>query len=260
MSARDSPRVTTEPPLRAEALHDLRREFDAELLKALYRDVLAPAFEPDELETMEALIPRLQGERKPDAFAMVLCDDDGSVLAGLVAELDRDRVMLLSYLAVRDDLRGRGIGGFLLDRVARSWYEDKGVLLALGEVHDPRVWSSQEGEAARRRLRLYERHGAELLDMPFVQPALRPDAHRVPGFLVLAFHVDPSILMRSGDRSGVPAGLLSWFVRRYYASAEGVREPDDDPQLSAILTAIERDDVVELIPVMEYERVPQLSL
>ena len=239
--------------MEAVTVRELHRDFDPELLARLYRDVLEPAFPRAELERMEPLASRLAAPGEPVSLAAVALGPADEVVGGLVADLDRDsQVLLISYLAVRSDLRGQGIGTLLMRDVASRWY-DEGVLLAVAEVHDPRHWPDRS-DMPVARLRLFERLGARALATPFVQPALHGDAERVPGFLLLALHVDPSVRLREGDKEGIPATLLARFVRRYYADAEGPA-PSPDPELASLLARIEQGELVELLPVSEYERV-----
>jgi GNAT superfamily N-acetyltransferase len=235
-------------------VRELHRDFDRQLLVRLYREVLEPAFAPEELEGIESLASRLTRPGEPGSLVAVALGPDGDVVGGLVADHDRDcRVLLLSYLAVRPDLRGQGIGSRLMRDVVPAWYEARQVLLTLAEVHDPRHWSDR-GDMAVARLRLSERLGARALATRFVQPSLHGDRERVRGFLLLALHVDPSIRLRDGDKEGIPASLLARFVRRYYDDAEGpVSSPD--PELASLLARIEQDDLMQLVPLSEYERV-----
>jgi GNAT superfamily N-acetyltransferase len=218
--------------------------------------VLAVSFSADELDDEKVFA---DGVRDGGTLASVALGADGSVLGGAVAEVYADeRVLLLAYLAVRPDLRGRGIGTRLMEHVAPRWYARPDVLLAVAEVHDPRPWANVDGEDPVARLGLYERMGARVLGVPFVQPALGPDRARVPGFLLLAFHVDPSVELRENGGSAIGADLVGRFVRRYYELAEG--EPDPaDAQLSALLARIEERPTIALLPISEYESVPLLE-
>ncbi|HET9507425.1 MAG TPA: hypothetical protein VFO81_05735, partial [Gaiellaceae bacterium] len=146
----------------------------------------------------------------------------------------------------------------LMEQVASRWYAHTAVRLAVAEVHDPRAWSGVEGDAPLRRLRLYERLGARVLAVPFVQPALSAEQARVPGFLLLAFHVDPSVELARDSRSAVRSGLVGRFVRRYFESVEGARAPYD-PQLAQLLEQIEEHSSIRLLPIGEYDRVPPLA-
>jgi GNAT superfamily N-acetyltransferase len=243
-------------PAQPVALRDLGVD-DVELLGRLHRDVLAVSFSPDELEDAQELARGLRGEGDTEMLATVALGRDGVVLGGAVAEVYADEhVLLLSYLSVRAELRGRGIGTMLMEHVAPRWYGHPAVRLAVAEVHDPRRWRSEEHDTSLSRLRLFERLGARLLAVPFVQPALGSGRERVPGFLLLSFHADPSI--QSDDGRAVRADIVGRFVRRYFEAAEGIRAPYD-AQLTRLLERIEAHPEIPLLPVAEYRRVPPLA-
>ena len=238
------------------AFRDLDVDRDDDLVDRLYRDVLAVSFSSDELDDAEVFA---QGTREGGTLASVALGADGSVLGGVVGEVFADeRVLLLAYLAVRPNVRSRGIGTRLMEHVAPRWYTRPDVLLAVAEVHDPRPWANVDGEDPLARLRLYERMGARVLGVPFVQPALGPGRARVPGFLLLAFHVDPSLELQDEGGSAIGSEIVSRFVRRYYEIAEGEPDPADS-ELNALLARIEERAAIPLLPIAEYERVPLLA-
>lgn len=240
-------------------LRDLRRDFDRELLDRFHREVLAESFHHDELESAESLAAGLQAD-EPRMLASIALGPGDEVLGGVIAEsYPESAVLLMAYLAVRPNIRRRGIGTELMRRVASEWYADEHVLLAVGEVHDPRRWTEVDGEHAVARLRLYERLGAQLLGIPFVQPAIEHGGERVRGFLLVAFHVDEGIVVDRDGTRGIPADRVAGFVRQYYDAAEGAREPYD-PELTRLLERIERDDVVALLPLGEYAAVADLEM
>jgi GNAT superfamily N-acetyltransferase len=228
-------------------IRDLGRDFDPELFARFHREVLAPTFTADELESAVAMEEGVRG----GSPALVAVSDGGEVAGGLVAERYPPGVLLVGYLAVREELRGGGIGRRLVERLRAECEADAGVRLAVGEVHDPRHWGDGGGaERPLDRLRFFEGAGARVLDAPFVQPALRPGSPRVPGFLLLALYADRAF---EAERS-VPSELLAGFVRDYYGATEGA-EPPYDAELEALLGRIERDGTVGLLPVADYERV-----
>ena len=145
-----------------------------------------------------------------------------------------------------------------MEHIAPRWYAHPAVLLAVAEVHDPRPWSGVAGDDPLGRLRLYERLGARLLGVPFIQPALGPNGARVPGFLLLAFHVDPSVEVEHDGESAVHSDIVGRFVRRYYETAEGITAPYDS-QLAELLRRIEDHATIRLLPLAEYERVALLA-
>jgi GNAT superfamily N-acetyltransferase len=246
-------------PTEVVALRDLDVDPDVELIEPFYRDVLAVAFSHDELGDFDAFAAGVRGEGVAQVLASVALGRDGDVLGGVVGEVYApEQVLLLAYLAVRPDLRGRGIGTMLMEHVAPRWYAHPSVRVALAEVHDPRRWSGVVGEDPLSRLRLYERLGARVLGVPFVQPALGPESARVPGFLLLAFHVDPSVEVEHDGESAVRSDLVGRFVRSYYEAAEGITAPYDS-QLAELLRRIDDHATIRLLPLAEYERVALLT-
>ena len=240
------------------AFRDLDVDPDPELLDRFHREVLAVSFSPDELDDAAAMQRRLRGDADSRLLASVALGPGDAVLGGIAAEVYADEgVLLLAYLAVRPDLRGRGVGAALVEHAGRRWFDDPAVRLALGEVHDPRVWPEQADEHPGRRLRFYGRFDARVLGVPFVQPALRAGRPRIRGFLLLAFHVDPSVEVRRDGDSAVCSEIVSRFVRRYYEVSEGA-EPPHDAELARMLALIDEQPAIPLLPVADFERVPLL--
>jgi GNAT superfamily N-acetyltransferase len=238
-------------------LRDLRRHFDRDLVDRFYREVLAKSFFRDELESAEYLAAGLQADEEPRVLASIALGSGDEVLGGVVAECYTESgVLLIAYVAVRPNVRRRGIGAQLMRRAATEWYADEHVLLAVCEVHDPRHWSEADGEDSFARLRFFERLGAQLLAIPFLQPAIENGGERVRGFLLIALHVDERIVVERDGRRGIAADRMARFVRQYYEAAEGAREPYD-PELARLLARIERDDIVALLPLGKYAAVPE---
>jgi len=241
------------------AFRDLDVDHDEELVGRFHHDILAVSFAPDELEDVATLARGLRGKGDLDVLASVALDGNDAVLGGVVGEVYvRGSVLLLAYLAVRPDLRGRGIGTVLMERVAPLWYARPAVRLAVAEVHDPRAWSQVAGDDPARRLRLYERLGARLLAVPFVQPTVGAGRARVPGFLLVAFHVDPNIEVKLDGGTAVSSDIVGAFVRQYFGKAESVTAPYD-AQLTELLGRISEHPAIPLLPVSEYDRIPLLA-
>ncbi len=240
-------------------IRNLASERDDGLLRQFHRDVLEPSFDPDELASVGWIAEGLRGEGETDVLAHVALGPDGEVQGGIVAEIYREcGVLLIGYLAVRPDLRGRGIGTLLMREVAPRFYEDPRVVLAVGEVHDPRAWSGIAGEEPLARLRFFERVGGRVLGVPFIQPALWEGGARVPGFLLLVFHADPSVCIERDGRTSISAVLVESFVRGYFESAEGPPRPADE-QYASLVKRIRESPEIDVLPVSEYERVVPLS-
>ena len=241
-----------------ETLRDLSAEPDDRLLRDFHSNVLSPSFAADELEAVSAMSAGLRGQGSTDLRATVALDEDGAVAAGIVGEVFRGTgVLLLSYLAVRPDRRGRGLGSRLMEEVAQAWYREPEIVLAVGEAHDPRQWPETPDEHPRDRLRLYERLGARLLRVPFTQPALEDGAGRVRGFLLLAFYVAPALLLKAPEGPAIRGEVVLRFVRAYYDIAEGPPQKEDDERAS-LMETIRRLDPGRILPLSDYDQVPVL--
>jgi len=239
----------------ALAFHDLDADFDADLLSRMHREVLVPSFSEDELDDVETMTRGLRGEGPVRTLASVALEGD-EVVGGVVGEVyEAEEVLLLAYLAARPGGRGRGVGSALLEHVAPRWYPR--VRLAVGEVHDPRRWSNVPDEDPVSRLRFYERVGARVLGVPFVQPALDAGGARIEGFLLIAFHVDPGVEVDEDGAASIRSDVVGRFVRSYYETAEGAREPYDS-QLARLLERIGEHATIPLYAIADYDRVPPL--
>jgi GNAT superfamily N-acetyltransferase len=233
-------------------LHD---DLDRDLLEEFHRTVLTPSFSEDELETSEELLCGLLRERPGDTLVSVVVDDDGSSVGGIVGErFPGSEVLLVAYIAVHPAHRGGGVGSQIAREVLPTWTAALAAPLVVGEVHDPRVWPTAGDEDPVARMRFYGRLGARLLDLAFVQPALEPGGARVRGFLLIAFHADPSIRTRRAGREHVSAALVTDFVAAYYAVAEGLGSPD--AELRGMLDSLRGRSGVALLGLDEYVDIP----
>jgi GNAT superfamily N-acetyltransferase len=190
-----------------------------EKTRALYAEVLTPSFPPDELHSLRTLHSALEAGTGPIWIAE---DDDGRILGGAVGEWDAEnRVVLLSYLAVRPGIRGGGVGGSLL-RAA---------------VEDPAHFRGSEahGDPAAR-WRFYQRQGGRALDLPYFQAALRPDTRRVPHLMLVVLHADPKFNVAGPDT--VDPAPLRAYLEGYQRECEGA--VGVDPQAMALWQALDR--------------------
>ena len=119
-------------------------------------------------------------------------------------------VGFVTYLVVAPEQRGRGLGEQLL----RGAVEQLGGLV-LGEVNDPRKGADW------KRLERFQRWGARVLDVRYVQPALGPGLSRDRGLVLIAFAPIPE---------PVDGARVRAFVEELYAVTEG-GAPDADVQI-----------------------------
>jgi GNAT superfamily N-acetyltransferase len=226
---------------------ELDVDYDDAVLRSFYDDVLDVSFEEDELDDLDTFRCELRGEAEVQALATVAIGGGGRVLGGIVGEIyAQAETLLIAYLAIRPDIRARGIGSALVRYALPRWQARADVSLTVAEVHDPRHWR-EPSDAADDRVRFFGQAGALVLGIPFVQPALSPGRARIPGFLLVVFP--------TGAEREVPSAEVGRFVKEYYAVAEHVRPPFD-VQLADLLAQIERRSAVPLYPIADYAKVP----
>jgi len=223
-------------------------ECGPEVLRRFYTDVLRPSFREAELVTLDELLHTYDG---PTAGPGALLLDAGRPVAGVLAEfLGGPRgTLLIGYLAVHPDQRGRGAGILLLTESLARWAVRFPEHLVVAEVDDPRFHSPDAltGDPAGR-LRFYGRCGARLLAMPFVQPALRPGQPRVPDMLLICFSQAPA----------VPTETVREFLHEYFIGCEGAGVVDE-PQFQSLLAVTAQAPEIQLWPLERYPDVPRLT-
>ncbi|TFV48972.1 GNAT family N-acetyltransferase [Blastococcus sp. TF02A-35] len=209
-------------------------------LAEVHAGLLVPAFPADELVDAEDLVAAVGAGT---AEVLVLRDERGPVAAAVADFFPGAGVVLLSYLATRPDARAAGNGGRLLDAALERWRARADPCLVLAEVEDPahHAGSTAHGDPAAR-LRFYGRRGARRLALPYVQPAVRPGAPRVPHLFLLVLHAAPELRRGEGAVDGRPVRA---FLEAAFLADEG-RAPTD-PQALALLDAV--GDETALLPV-----------
>ncbi len=114
---------------------------------------------------------------------------------------------LITYLVVAPAHRNQGLG----ERLVRAALDDLGDRVVFGEVNDPR----RTGEWAR--LARFQRWGAGVARIPYVQPALGDGLERDHGLVLIVF----------GERTSVDGAVVRGFLHELYAATEG-SAPDVD--------------------------------
>lgn len=114
----------------------------------------------------------------PYALHVRLALDDEGIAGGICFE--RYPVTgcgLLTYMVVAPRARGQGIGKALVDDALAVLHDAPAVY---GEVNDPETQLREPVDVATKRLAMFERWGARVVAMRYVQPALAdglvPDA------------------------------------------------------------------------------------
>jgi GNAT superfamily N-acetyltransferase len=222
---------------------------DGPAVADFYQVVLQANFSADELEDEDAFAAGMRAGR---AFAQVARTAEGAIVGGAAGDwFAGSQVMLFSYVAVLDKLRGTGIGGQLLAAAVRAWSEGLAPSLIIGEVEDPRYYQNTGYGDPVRRVALYEGGGARSLPVNYFQPALRPGASRVPHLL----------LMVSGGTAAPPGtervdgAVVERFPKEYFELCEGPPRADD-PEYHALLGQCRRPGGLPLLLVKD---LPPLS-
>jgi GNAT superfamily N-acetyltransferase len=222
------------------------------LLREFYDEVLCEAFRPDELAG-----PYWETDEEPPRTVLAL-SPGGQVLGGVVGEdFPASGVLLISWVAVRRGLRGRGVGQRLMSHVASEWYGEPGQRLVLGELEDPRHWPSED-QPPVARLRFYDRFGVRALTTPYFQPALGPGKSAVYHMFLAVFDPHSAAVRRDAHGpAAVDGGVVRAFLAEYLAgSAEWCGRPDGslDADGQWLLSCYDGTDI-PLVPLLDYERI-----
>lgn len=127
-----------------------------EQLRAIYLD----SFPPHERADFSYLLNSIAQNQRWCFSAMQ--DDEMLGLAIIVPHVASD-IHLLEYLAVSKQVRGRGIGGQLLDNVIATLRLQSALGLLI-EVEPDDEGTDEERQWRARRIRFYQRHGAHIVE------------------------------------------------------------------------------------------------
>ena len=224
---------------------------DDRIVHRFYERVLEPAFPPSELVGAEEF--RIAWQSPLPGFHGTLVLEGGEPVAGALGEFSADtEIMLLSYLAVSDGMRGRGVGGRLLGNVLPRWREELRPVATLAEIEDPRFHRAGPHGDPVARVRFYDRLGCRLLPFPYFQPSLRSGQPRVRDMFLISF---------DADRDRVPAEPLLRYLDGYVRECEGEDAVlHGDPEYLALRAAIAAwGDSVPLWPLSRLDEVPRLD-
>lgn len=199
--------------------------------RAVYREVLEPAFPPSELVDLDTFL-----SYAADADARVWFAKTAQRVCGL-AVVNRDPALgigLLSYLAVEPSHRAAGAGSTLITELRRR----EPVLLV--EIEDPGRHHDRGHGDPRRRVEFYHRHGVLEIDVPFFQPPVSPGQPPVDGMLLGLLTVD-------APHGSIEAAAIRAYLRNYLAeSGQSLLEPRSIALLEAL--AADRLTVRPLLP------------
>ena len=218
-------------------------------VESLFDEILARSFRSAELESRATVLAALTADN-PIPGGLVAMDPTGLIVGTIIGDwFGNCRVMLISYLAVRPEFRGCGVGKLLLAHAFALWRERFAPALILGEVEDPRYYREHDALGfgdADARLRLYGGLGARILPIPYFQPALSRQQPRVRNLLLMVFEADPSAM--KGDNA-VDGEIVGGFIDENIARSEGRA---DDHEAESLREALRDNSGIPLVSPADY--------
>ncbi|WP_052046975.1 GNAT family N-acetyltransferase [Arcanobacterium sp. S3PF19] len=178
-------------------------------------DLLLENFPEEERGTRDALL----GDFSAGRYVGVAAWEDGAPRGALVGWRGTPETVLISWLAVDGKMRGRGVGGKLLDEAVRNWEQAYNPDLILGEIHSPSsgVSHPRYGDS-EARWRFYRRHGARRIGIPYAMPVPGKNLSPVKDMWLLLFggraFAEPAV--RAGENFGAETcARLRDFLHAY---------------------------------------------
>ncbi|GGD79498.1 GNAT family N-acetyltransferase [Microbacterium murale] len=218
-------------------------------LERAYVEILAPSFPASELTPRSAFLAQA---RSGELVALVAWIDD--VPCGVIVGERAGSTMLIAWLAVRADLRGRGVGSALLDAGKEEWMRSPDVELVLAELERPDMHVADEAFGdPRRRIRFYAGHGAAALDLPYYQPSITEGMPRVRG-LILALVASRTTAATTATPRMLEA-VEAAAVRSYLLETFG-SPADADAETARIHTAAGAQEGIRLVALDDYREIP----
>ena len=236
------------PELRAV---ELSRETAARrhaLMEAYAHDVYIPAF-PDAViredprywvDLLDAAEP--PPPPQPRIEVVLLLDAEDHPVAGVTIEYYRAaRIGLLTYIAVAEGARGKGIGRRLI-AAARAWLDRTAdaatPMLAETERYQDAHDDAERGETDLRQKRLAGL-GARMLDFDYVMPPLRPE--------LPPYRLHLMCFLRDGEgRDSLRAPQVAAFLRELAAALGADLAAHADT--ADMMAALETRDTLHLLP------------
>jgi GNAT superfamily N-acetyltransferase len=190
--------------------------------RGIYWDAFAAQHEP-----VTSWHAALRGEAAYE-LRIDLALDGEAIAAGITSErYPRSGCGLVTYLTVAPAYRRLGLGERLLKAATVNL---RGAPFVVGEVNDPERATHEPADEAWSRLRRFQRWGARVADVRYVQPSLGDGLARDRDLLLIVFPPFPPTISGSTLRS---------FLEEFYESTEG-GPPDPEIAVPDVVRLIER--------------------
>jgi len=217
---------------------DMKDPRSVALLKEAYRDVYEPAFPiAEERESIDAWINNLMGKSKNSNIVVVIVGTDfdaknpnikGISVGYYYYKVDAG---LLAYNAIAPAARNEGLGRVmvearkqaLLHLAEQHGQKLKGVFL---ECNDPaKVKPEEDSIDPATRMKIFEKWGAKVIPIDYVQPALEKGAAKCDKFKLMAYPHPKT------GHYPTPDAVRAFVTGIYQACTDycGGPKPADDP-------------------------------
>ncbi len=149
-------------PLEANKLLEIKKwtksVLSDEAAKQICR-IAEESFPPEEREPCQTFLKTIQ-----DGRSILYTASDKNTNRGFtkLTPLKNTNIYLMEYLAVETRSRNQGIGGKILQFIKKDLKAVKGLGLIL-EVEPPEMPGGEEREIRQRRIRFYQRNGAQMV-------------------------------------------------------------------------------------------------
>jgi len=197
---------------------------------------------------------KLESQEKyyPETIIILAVSED-KVTGGTVIEYYPEcQCILLTYILVDNEFRGRGISRFLIEDGIRSVVESKGKDEVKAVFFESNIPEKTVNDSFNpwERFRVFSKLGAKWIDINYTQPSLGKGRNKVHNLYLLIF---PSL---TGLKDKIEKSDLISFLEVFYI-ALGIPEPDNDTDFREMTASIKErsgDNCIQLKNLPENEK------
>lgn len=151
------------------------------------QDIVEQCFPQEDAGTLEELMADVEA----DDCAVIVAKENNEILGGVVVShywSTGKKVMLISWLAVHENHRGRNVGTLLIEE-AMSYARKNGALILLGQVENPDIFKESRSAYGNptKRVKFYSRFDCQRLEVPCYIPAFYDHQEPVVGIMLTLF-------------------------------------------------------------------------